>query len=444
MFSKASDSSHYEGKICLAPMVRAGRTSLRVLSLEYGADLVYTEEIVDKRLVAAKRVENKITNTIDFVNDAELVLRIAPEEKDKIVLQIGTNSPERSVEVIKRLQDDISSIDINMGCPKPFSISGGMGAALLSTPDIASEILKSLVAVSKVPVSAKIRVLNTREETLEFAKMVQRCGVAAIGVHGRRRDERPNDKNRIDEIKEVVDYLDIPVLANGNSSVIKEFKDIGEFKEKTGASGVLLGRMALTNPSIFRKEGLYDMTTEIVNYLEKSVMYDEPFTQSKYVVSRILGSQLEFDPRGKATSEAGSVLGMCKAWNIEDIYYHWKKIHKERDSGNRKRKLDEEENSEIKFHDITFPMKRLRSCKSELTPKCVINRYCLKNGLPSPSFCTWKRDSDGRWEATIEINNVKHQSRVAQMNKRMAEQVSALCAIIALGIRDELEGEWEE
>uniref|UniRef100_A0AAF5CWU0 B30.2/SPRY domain-containing protein n=1 Tax=Strongyloides stercoralis TaxID=6248 RepID=A0AAF5CWU0_STRER len=444
MHGQGFDSSYYAGKICLAPMVRAGRTPLRLLSLDYGADLVYTEEIVDKRLITAKRIENKLLNTIDYVNDAEIVLRIAPEEKGKLVLQIGTDSPERSCEVLNKLSQDISSIDINMGCPKPFSILGGMGAALLSKPELAKEILESLVSVSKVPVSAKIRVLNNREDTLEFAKMVQRTGVSAIGVHGRRRDERPNDKNRVDEIKEVVDYLDIPVLANGQSGVIKEYKDIEDFKEKTGASGVLLGRIALSNPSIFRKEGLLDMKSEIVNVLEKSCMYDEPFTQCKYVLSRILGSQLEFDPRGKATSEAGSILGMCKAWGIEDRYYYWKKIHQERDSTNRKRKLEEEKDSDVTFHDITFPMKRLRMCKSALTPKCFIRNYCFKNGLPQPIFTTWKRESDGRWEAIIKISDQKHQSRIAQMNKRMAEQVSALCAIVSLGIRDELEGEWEE
>ncbi|CEF64401.1 tRNA-dihydrouridine(20) synthase [NAD(P)+]-like [Strongyloides ratti] len=429
MSNKGFDLSHYAGKICLAPMVRAGRTPLRLLSLDYGADLVYTEEIVDKRLITAKRIENKLLNTIDYVNDAELVLRIAPEEKGKLVLQIGTDSPERSCEVINKVVDDISSIDINMGCPKPFSILGGMGAALLSKPELAKEILESLVSISKVPVSAKIRVLNKREDTLEFAKMVQRTGVSAIGVHGRRRDERPNDKNRIDEIKEVVDYLDIPVLANGESGVIKEYKDIERFKEKTGASGVLLGRIALSNPSIFRKEGLHNMETEIINVLEKSCMYDEPFTQCKYVLSRILGSQLEFDPR---------------AWGVEDRYYYWKKIHQERDTPNRKRKLEEEKDSDITFHDITFPMKRLRMCKSALTPKCFIRNYCFKEGWPQPTFTTWKRESDGRWEALIEVNNQKHQSRIAQMNRRMAEQVSALCAIISLGIRDELEGEWEE
>lgn len=58
-------------------------------------------------------------------------------------------------------EQDIAAIDINMGCPKPFSISGGMGAFLLSKPDTVKEILTSLVAVAKIPVSCKIRVLDT-------------------------------------------------------------------------------------------------------------------------------------------------------------------------------------------------------------------------------------------------------------------------------------------
>ncbi|VDP24799.1 unnamed protein product, partial [Onchocerca flexuosa] len=87
--------------------------------------------------------------------------------KQKFYFQ-GTNDAQRAANVIKKVGNDVAAIDINMGCPKPFSIAGGMGAALLGNPEKAKE----------------------RENTLEFVKMLERCGVSAIAIHGRRRNER--------------------------------------------------------------------------------------------------------------------------------------------------------------------------------------------------------------------------------------------------------------
>uniref|UniRef100_A0A0M3HFF8 Dus domain-containing protein n=1 Tax=Ascaris lumbricoides TaxID=6252 RepID=A0A0M3HFF8_ASCLU len=74
-------------------------------------------------------------------------------------------------------------------------------------------ILTSLVSVSSVPVSCKIRVLDKLEDTLALVRLIEKCGVAAVGVHGRRRDERQGDANRVNEIREVVRALSIPVIA---------------------------------------------------------------------------------------------------------------------------------------------------------------------------------------------------------------------------------------
>lgn len=89
--------------------------------------------------------------------DGTIIFRTCPLERDKVVLQIGTSSPERAVGVAKLVQNDVAGIDINMGCPKEFSIKGGMGAALMTNPAVAKTILKNLVENVNVPVSCKIR-----------------------------------------------------------------------------------------------------------------------------------------------------------------------------------------------------------------------------------------------------------------------------------------------
>ena len=78
----------YRGKMILAPMVKVGTLPMRLLALEYGADIVYTEEIIDMRLLASERVENKLLGTIDYIDrrDNTLVFRTCPKEKDRLVL----------------------------------------------------------------------------------------------------------------------------------------------------------------------------------------------------------------------------------------------------------------------------------------------------------------------------------------------------------------------
>jgi tRNA-dihydrouridine synthase 2 len=75
-------------------------------------------------------------------------------------------------------------------------------------------------------ISAKIRCLNTVEETIEFAKRMEKTGISALALHGRKRSERPRENCRDDFIQKVADALTIPVIANGGSNVIKVFYDM--------------------------------------------------------------------------------------------------------------------------------------------------------------------------------------------------------------------------
>jgi tRNA-dihydrouridine synthase 2 len=110
-------------------------------------------------------------------------------------------------------EDDVAAIDVNMGCPKEFSVKGGMGSALLTQPKKAQEILRTLVQGVKIPVTCKIRILSDQESTVELCKQLADCGIAAIAVHGRTREERPRHMNHNDFIKAVAQSVNIPVIA---------------------------------------------------------------------------------------------------------------------------------------------------------------------------------------------------------------------------------------
>lgn len=89
------------------------------------------------------------------------------------------------------VQEDVAAIDVNMGCPKEFSVKGGMGVALMANLELAKQILTGLVAAVSIPVTCKIRVLKSTEETIRVVKELESTGISAIAVHGRTRDERP-------------------------------------------------------------------------------------------------------------------------------------------------------------------------------------------------------------------------------------------------------------
>lgn len=100
-----------------------------------------------------------ILGTVDFVNEENkfLLFRTSPIEKEKLIFQIGTADVSRAIKVAKMVQDDVSAIDINMGCPKPYSTSLGIGAALLTNVDNAKRIVQGLVENIQLPITCKIR-----------------------------------------------------------------------------------------------------------------------------------------------------------------------------------------------------------------------------------------------------------------------------------------------
>lgn len=100
-----------------------------------------------------------------------------------------------------------------MGCPKEFSLKGGMGAALLTQVDKAKSILSTLTQNVSVPITCKIRVFESTEDTLDLVRELVSTGISAIAVHGRTKAERPQHANRNRTIKAIAEHVSIPVIA---------------------------------------------------------------------------------------------------------------------------------------------------------------------------------------------------------------------------------------
>ena len=102
---------HHKQLICLAPMVRAGSLPLRSLCLSYGADLVWTEEFIDKKIINAIRVENVLLNTTDYVVDGVVVFRTDNNlEKKRLVFQIGSSDATLALQAARVVENGISML----------------------------------------------------------------------------------------------------------------------------------------------------------------------------------------------------------------------------------------------------------------------------------------------------------------------------------------------
>lgn len=271
--------------------------------------------------------------TVDFVDpsDGTIVFRTCATETSQLVLQLGTSDAARALAVGKLVQQDIAGLDINMGCPKEFSIKGGMGAALMAEPDKAADILQTLCSGLSIPVTCKIRILP---DTLDTIKLVQRfaaTGIAAIGIHARTRDERPQHRPHPDVVRAVASAVDIPIIANGGSRDMHTYEDLRKFQEACGADSVMVARAAQLNVSIFRKEGILPMDEVIDKYLRLCVDYDNAPHNTKYCVQSIL-KELQETPRGKRFLQCQTLLQICEIWDLGD--YCRRRQQELRDRGN--------------------------------------------------------------------------------------------------------------
>lgn len=165
-------------------------------------------------------------------------------------LQLMGNNPSilaASAEVIGETHADF--IDLNFGCPAPKVFWHGAGSALLENLDLLEDIISSMVAVSPLPITAKIRSgINDDQQVEEIAKRVEQAGAARLGVHGRLRIEKYSDPADWTRIRRAVNAVSIPVIGNGGVSCPA---DIRRMQEETGCASVMVGRAAIGNPWFF-------------------------------------------------------------------------------------------------------------------------------------------------------------------------------------------------
>ncbi len=260
-----------DNNVILAPMAGVTALPFRVLCREQGAGLVCME------MVSAKAIYYNNKNT-------EQLLEICSGEMP-VSLQLFGSDPDILSEMAKRIEDrPFAILDLNMGCPVPKVAGNGEGSALLKNPVLVREILSKLVKAIRKPVTVKIRKGFDEEHVnaVEIARIAEDCGVAAVTVHGRTRQQYYSGKADWNIIAAVKNAVKIPVIGNGD---VVDAGAAEAMLRHTGCDGVMIGRAAQGNPWIFR---------ETVQYLETGILPPRPHPREvKELVRRHAALQMQ-------------------------------------------------------------------------------------------------------------------------------------------------------
>jgi len=326
-----SQGVDFRGKVVLAPMVRSGELPSRLTALQYGADLVWGPEIVDRALLGTIRRVDPSTRTIDFVRPAKIsnphpnevqVFRVHPAEKGKLICQIGTSCPIRAVEAAKIVAKDVSGIDVNAGCPLPFSTLGGMGSALLQTPELFVSILEALVKEvgrpENIGISTKIRILKDPQQTAALVEALVATGITGLSVHCRTSTMRANERVIRDQMRMIGDICrgaGVACLMNGDVSNREEAIRLAE---EYGVDGGMIAKAAEADFSVFRSAaqgGKAKWRDMVQDYIDSAFAVENHFSNTKHMFGRLIpGKAVEFAlcESAKCYSDIHKIFGLSR------------------------------------------------------------------------------------------------------------------------------------
>ncbi|KAI0526549.1 dihydrouridine synthase-domain-containing protein [Xylaria bambusicola] len=175
-----------------------------------------------------------------------------PKIDRPLFVQFCANDPDHLLHAAQMVAPYCDAVDLNLGCPQGIARKGHYGAFLQEDQELIYKLINNLHRNLSVPVTAKIRILDTKEDTLAYAKNVLSAGASILTVHGRRREQKGHltgvaDWGYIRYLRENLPKETV-IFANGN---ILQHGDIQRCLQATGADAVMSAEGNLSDPSIF-------------------------------------------------------------------------------------------------------------------------------------------------------------------------------------------------
>jgi tRNA-dihydrouridine synthase B len=285
-----------KGKVYLAPMAGVTDAAFRHIAIEQGADFTYTEMVSAKGL---KYGSAKTASLLTYAeNEKEFGVQLFASDVDALKSSIEA--------LMEYYAERIALFDINMGCPAPKITNNGEGSALMKNPELASSLIKAAVGISSKPVTVKFRKGwdETSINAVDFARMAEQSGAAAVAVHGRTRQQFYSGNADLDIIAKVKKAVSIPVIGNGD---IFCAQDALNMMDATGCDAVMVARGALGNPFIFR---------EIKSLIQNGKQTEPASPQEKM---QALIKQAELACRAKGERTAMRQIRKHAAWYFKGL-----------------------------------------------------------------------------------------------------------------------------
>lgn len=266
----------------------------------------------------------KVENPIHPDRRESVIYRLDPaREHKKLIFQLGTASPVLAVQAARLVAADVAGIDVNAGCPKPFSTSGGMGAALLQTPDTLCAILEALVkeiaAEFEIGISVKIRLLETPERTEALVRRLVRTGITALTVHCRTTPMRPRERAIREQLRMIGGLCREAGVACVMNGDVENRDQAMELIREYGVDGAMIATAAETNSSVFRAEkdgGKAPWRTLVEQYIRFACEVENRWGNTKYLLGQMIPGR---DPVYAKMNKCRSYGELVAALEMENL-----------------------------------------------------------------------------------------------------------------------------